>query len=302
MISPLLNYTGFQGDFTFDSAVVNFSPQNAPAQAAGLTSTSSGWTVGSNVINSGPGTIKTLRISAFSNDGITPLNGSGTLFNLRMVRVSNTPGTTSPMTWRPFPNDFEFIDGDLVSHSPSQNNGLITITGPSPTPAPTPQPVNISGSIRYCPSASSDPVPGVILTLTGTASGSILSNGSGTYSFSTLPGGGSFVVTPTKPALVAGAAGISTGDVIAVQRHYLGIATLSGCRLKAADVNGDNAINNVDITAVLRFNLGYPAGTANVGKYQFVPVSRSYSAIVSDQTYQNYDALVLGDVASPFVE
>ncbi len=31
-------------------------------------------------------------------------------------------------------------------------------------------------------------------------------------------------------------------------------------------------------------------------------VSRSYPGIVSDQTAQNYDTLVLGDVAAPFVE
>ena len=41
---------------------------------------------------------------------------------------------------------------------------------------------------------------------------------------------------------------------------------------------------------------------ANVGKYQFSPTSRSYPGVVSDQTGQNYDALVFGDVASTFVE
>src|SRR6185436_15253998 len=58
-IDPSLNYVGFQGDFTFDSAVVTFS---APfVQAAGLTA--SNWNVSANILNTGPGTIKTLRIS-----------------------------------------------------------------------------------------------------------------------------------------------------------------------------------------------------------------------------------------------
>ena len=91
-----LNYIGFQGDFTFDSAVVTFAtPQ---VQPAGLTATN--WNVSANILNTGPGTLKTLRISAFSLD-FTPLNGMGTLFNLRMLRVSNTPGDTSPLVWQP---------------------------------------------------------------------------------------------------------------------------------------------------------------------------------------------------------
>ena len=88
-----LNYVGFQGDFTFDSAVVTFlTASPGPTQGAGLTGVN--WNVSGNILNSGPGTTKTLRISAFSND-FTPLNGMGTLFNLRMLRVSNTPGDTS---------------------------------------------------------------------------------------------------------------------------------------------------------------------------------------------------------------
>ena len=83
-----LNYVGFQGDFTFDSAVVSFVTPGQ-VQKAGLTG--GDWNVSSNILNSGPGTLKTLRISAFSND-FTPLNGSGTLFNLRMLRVSNNAG------------------------------------------------------------------------------------------------------------------------------------------------------------------------------------------------------------------
>ena len=34
----------------------------------------------------------------------------------------------------------------------------------------------------------------------------------------------------------------------------------------------------------------------------FTPVSRTYPALVNNQTDQNYDALVLGDVASHFAE
>ena len=109
-------------------------------------------------------------------------------------------------------------------------------------------------------------------------------------------------MTPTKAALTPGSAGINGVDVLAVQRHFLGIALIPvGCQRDAADVNGDSEINGVDVLAIQRFFLGQTTGTANVGKYQFTPVNRTYPGLVSDQTAQNYDALVFGDVASSFV-
>jgi hypothetical protein len=92
-------------------------------------------------------------------------------------------------------------------------------------------------------------------------------------------------------------------DVIATQRHFLNITPLpSGCRLTAADVNADASINTVDVIAIQRFFLGLTTGIANTGKYQFNPASRTYPGVVSNQTAQNYDTLIFGDVASPFAE
>jgi hypothetical protein len=92
-------------------------------------------------------------------------------------------------------------------------------------------------------------------------------------------------------------------DVVATQRHFLNLGTpLTGCRLLAADVNGDNSIDTVDVIAIQRFFLGLSTGIANVGDYQFNPVSRTYTGIASNQTGQNYDVLVFGDVASAFVD
>ena len=120
--------------------------------------------------------------------------------------------------------------------------------------------------------------------------------------FSSLPSGASYTVTPTHSARAPGSTGINTVDVIAIQRHFLNIGTpLSGCRLTAANVDGLNGVNTVDVIAVQRFFLSLSSGIANVGKYQFSPASRSYPGIVSDQTGQNYDTLVYGDVATSYV-
>jgi hypothetical protein len=91
--------------------------------------------------------------------------------------------------------------------------------------------------------------------------------------------------------------------VVATQRHFLNLGTpLSGCRLIAADVNGDTVIDTIDVIAIQRFFLGLSTGIANVGMYQFTPANRTYTAVASNQTAQNYDTLVFGDVASSFVE
>ena len=172
----------------------------------------------------------------------------------------------------------------------------------TPPPTPTPTPITIAGTISYCSNPVPGPVPNVTLNLAGTMSGSTLSNGSGNYTLSSLPPGGSYVVTPSKAGLTPGSVGINGADVLAVRQHFLNIVLLPvGCRRTAADVNGDTNINGVDVLSIQKFFLGLTSGTANVGKYQFTPVNRSYPGLVSNQTAQNYDALVFGDVAAGFI-
>jgi hypothetical protein len=112
---------GFQGDFTFDERVITFS--DTPMQKAGLTR--SNWNVSGNILP-GAGPIRTVRISALSTD-LTPLSGSGTLFELRMTRVGNVaPGT--PLLWAAPPNHFIFIDADLNTQQPG-NAAPGSVTG-----------------------------------------------------------------------------------------------------------------------------------------------------------------------------
>ena len=485
------NLIGFQGDFVFDSTVVTFA--TAYAQAAGLTAGPPSWTIAGNIEPGGGPTSRIARISAFVSDGATGLNGAGTLFNLRMLRVSSTPGASTALTWQPDPDNFYFTDDNLNSVVPQQTNGLIpvgptcelrqwfegvttlvpggwvmqnlsqpgpgttgwfqgstaaftsqsgaansyiaanydngtgtstlsnwlltppltlqngatmtfwtrtvtapalpdrlqvrmstngtstnvgatatsvgdfqtllldinptytltdypntwtqftvTVSGlgspttgrmafryfvenggptgansdyigidtvqyacnvpPTPTPTPTSPPINISGTISYCSNPVPGPVANVMLILTGSASGSTMSDSSGNYQFTSLAPGGSYTVTPSKAALTPGSAGINTADVIATQRHFVSGTPLSGCQLTAADVNGNGVINTVDVIAIQRFFLGLSTGIANVGKYQFIPANRTYPGVITDQTGQNYDTLVFGDVASHFVE
>jgi hypothetical protein len=179
---------------------------------------------------------------------------------------------------------------------------------PTPTPSPTPTPCplfNVTGTVGQCTTTGPSGValPGV--TITRTSSGgnaSTVTDDAGFYfisGFSCIAN----TLTPSKAALTPGSTGIDTVDVIAIQRHFLVIgAPLTGCRLTAANVNGDGNVNTVDVIATQKFFLGLTSGIANVGKYQFTPASRSYSPPINNQTDQNYDAILFGDVVSSFAE
>jgi hypothetical protein len=295
--TPSGGLVGFQGDFTFDSSVITFA--SPFTQRGGLTSDPN-WNVSGDIL--GTGTIKTMRISAFMGAFVPLAGGPDTLFYLRVRAQTSTPGSSTPLTWSPAceGNEFLFIDCNINSYDVDQTNGVITIPGGA-SPTPTPTGINISGSISYCSNPVPTTVANVTLTLTGAMSGSTSSNSSGNYLFSSVPGGGTYTITPSKAALAPGSSGINTVDIIAVQAHYLNIAPLTGCRLTAADVNADGHVDTRDITAMVRFYQGQTSGIGNVGKYQFSPTTRMYSSVNVNQTAQNYETIIFGDVASQFV-
>ena len=66
-------------------------------------------------------------------------------------------------------------------------------------------------------------------------------------------------------------------------------------------MNGVGGINTVDVIAIQRFFLVLSTGIANVGKYQFNPANRTYSPLTTNQTGQDYDGIVFGDVATGYV-
>jgi N-acetylneuraminic acid mutarotase len=220
---------------------------------------------------------------------------------------SPTPTATATATATPTATATATATPTVAPSATATATGTPTATAtatatPTVAPSATPPLVFISGTISYCSNPVPGPVPNVTLTLTGDATTSTTTDGSGNYMFSSVAAGGSYDVTPSKAARTPGSTGINTIDVIATQRHFLNIALLSGCRRDAADVNGDGVINTVDVSAIQRFFFGRSTGIANTGKYKFIPVSRSYLGLVSDQTAQNYDTLIFGDVASHFVE
>jgi hypothetical protein len=174
----------------------------------------------------------------------------------------------------------------------ASSGGNFTVNGgfwqSSPTSA-----VSISGQITYCAAAVPPGAPNVTLNLTGDTATSTSTNGTGNYSFTNLPGGGSFVVTPTKAGAISG---ISTADATRILQSLAGSLTLTTCQTTAADTSTNGSLSTADATHILNFLAGNPpVATNHTGEWRFVPASRSYVSINADQTSQNYDAILLGD-------
>jgi hypothetical protein len=139
------------------------------------------------------------------------------------------------------------------------------------------------------------------MTLTGASSGTTFTNASGNYSFDTGGSGGSYTVTPSKGPLAPATGNINTTDVLATQRHFLGIALIpAGCRFSAADAVVNGTINTQDVIAIQRFFLGFTSGTGSCGQYKFTPANRTYASLGTNQTNQDYSMYIVGDVAAMF--
>lgn len=100
-----------------------------------------------------------------------------------------------------------------------------------------------------------EPVEEVEVLLSGGEERIGLTNAQGTYRFDRLPAGGSYTVRPGLNTDHGN--GISTFDLILVQKHILGITPLqSPYQLIAADVNGSGGISTLDLIQLRRIILG----------------------------------------------
>lgn len=188
---------------------------------------------------------------------------AGPSLNITFAVISPTPtptATASPSV-SPSPSPTR-----SPSPSPTRTPAPAPTASPTPSPSPTPMLIAIGGQITVC--GSNSPAPGVMVTISGSVSGSTVTDSKGIYSFS-VPPGSSYSVTPIKQAVPPGSPAISTVDAIAAMRYYLlkeGITCVP-----AADVTGEGNIDSIDVIGIQRFAVGLPSGLC--GHYRFDPVS-----------------------------
>lgn len=169
---------------------------------------------------------------------------------------------------------------------------------PTPTPTPTP-PLNfsISGGVYYY--SGQKPVPNVLMIVEGTTATSTYTDLTGYYVIRNLLSGGIYTVTPYK---TGGANGITSFDATLVLRHVAaggqGASALTPSQQRAADTDGDGTISSFDATQMLRYIAanGPNAGTGQIGTWRFTPPQRTYAPLLSSQSNQNYEAVLIGEV------
>jgi len=151
----------------------------------------------------------------------------------------------------------------------------------------------------------------VKLKLSGSgADDSLTTTSSGAYNFNVLQGN-AYTITPSKGNDIAALSGLSTLDLILIQRHILNIQPLnSAYKVIAADVNQSGSITNMDIllikSLILQMSTNFPGN--EIWKFvnsDFVftnpqqpfpyEKSRSYSS-AANLSDQNFVAIKLGDV------
>lgn len=103
---------------------------------------------------------------------------------------------------------------------------------------------NIFRVFGYVLTENSVPVEGVNMNLGGM--GSVSTNNTGAYRFENMESAGNYMLKPEKnDGLLEG---VSTLDIIMIQRHILGSSKIiSPYRLVAADVNNDDRISASDL-------------------------------------------------------
>ena len=155
----------------------------------------------------------------------------------------------------------------------------------------------ISGAINYCAASTPTGAANTTVNLTGDASATTSTGGppsTGAYSFTNLAIG-SYVVTPTKSGA---ATGITSFDAGRVQLDVLNPGSvLTACQRLAGDVNQNSSLTSFDAGLIQQYvlNVMPPNPSNHTGEWRFNPPSRTYVTLLSDQTNQNFDALLLGE-------
>lgn len=157
-----------------------------------------------------------------------------------------------------------------------------------------------------------DAVEAVEVSLSGQMSTSMMTNSTGTYEFVDLPMGYDYTVTPSRNDEHRN--GVSTFDLIIIQQHLLGIASLgSPYKMIAADVNRTNSITTLDMIQIQKLILGEIQEFAGNTSWRFVdrefvfpvptnpwfslfPESISINNLDDDVMSNDFVAIKVGDV------
>jgi len=152
---------------------------------------------------------------------------------------------------------------------------------------------------------------GVSVTLSGSGTQNDLTKADGNYEFVNISKGGDFTVTPQLDKNHLN--GVSTFDLVLIQKHILGVQALnSPYKMIAADANNSKSISTLDLIQIRKLILNIDTHFANNTSWRFVdatyrfpsatnPWSASFPEVVSvndlvGNIKANFVAIKIGDV------
>ncbi|MEN3333051.1 MAG: hypothetical protein V7641_2416, partial [Blastocatellia bacterium] len=156
--------------------------------------------------------------------------------------------------------------------------------------AGVPPSAGISGTVSYCIDPAKK-VPGVVAAMLPPAATST-TDLSGNYNLTGLTQGGNYTVVPSKSGDVNG---IKAQDVGRLRRFVAALDAPTACQQTAGDTNNSGSTDAPDVD-LLRHYVTFLPGTGSAGTWKFKPPSRFYPNLTTNQTAQNYDAVLVGDV------
>ncbi|WP_114778747.1 PKD domain-containing protein [Botryobacter ruber] len=206
-------------------------------------------------------------------------------------------------------------DATITTSVPSgSTTGLISVTTPTGTVYSSsnftvlPATVTVSGTVR---SQAGEPIGNIVVKAKSTTdSQTSTTPASGAFSFN-LATGEAYTLAPARRTEVEVANGVTTLDIVLIQRHILGLQSLgSPYRIIAADVNNSGSVTTLDIahirSLILRNTTSFPGNRtwafvksgftfANPAMPFPYDSTRTYSS-VSAQSNQDFTGIKLGDV------
>ena len=223
-----------------------------------------------------------------SNSGIGEI-GAGEdqiLITVTFMVAANAPNGNTPLTL-----SMVNTSSDVPQlFFPTVENGVVTISGATPTPTPTPT-GTVIGRVTYANAPTITGVPFTTINAAGSIPLSTMTDANGFYSLSGF-GLGAYTITPSKANQVNG---ISNLDASLIAQHIVGLTVLNATQLIAADTSGNGTVSSLDASYIAQFVVGIP-NPGVTGTWRFLPASRSYPNVMTNQTNQDYSAILLGEV------
>ncbi|HNE63430.1 MAG TPA: T9SS type A sorting domain-containing protein [Saprospiraceae bacterium] len=157
----------------------------------------------------------------------------------------------------------------------------------------------VAGLVR---STNQEKIEQVEVELVNSGLAKTVTNYEGEYTFGEMNTGGSYTIHPERNDEWLN--GVSTADIVKIQKHILGKELLgTGYLMMAADVNNSKTITSADISELRKLILGITTQVKNNTSWRFVNASYTFSSVENalqenipeEYTIQNLNNDIHGD-------